>query len=159
MPHIHVRSAISLILGYVLGRQSSQWSEPVTGFDLRLLTEELTNTRVALQSTNGCEEDLRAEIRHSSVLSVVFRGLLAVECLLLASYWLIGCLHSRRIVPRAAIQEAAGDSEIDTPSSSRTDTPSASSPTRRSGPVRPSDLRRHGRSRDDIGHPGKTGDS
>lgn len=83
MPFLRPRTILSLLIGYVVGRHSSILDSQVSGFDIRVLSEELTNTRLALRAVSG--EDLKSEIRHSAALSIPFRGVLFVEFLLLVA--------------------------------------------------------------------------
>lgn len=126
--------ASARILGYL------ETTSP-TDFEVIQLSQELRSTQVALEGFTSCETSLRTEIRYSAGVDAQFRALLAVEGFLVVVYLLI---EVHRFLVRGRVRVARPVEPIaDSPDPVSTVTsPSSSGTPTRTGPVRPSDLKK-----------------
>ena len=125
--------ASARILGYF------ENSYPST-FEFIQLRQELQTTRTAIEDFTSCESSLQTEIRYSSRLDAQFNSLLFVELCLVLGYLLIEFGRYFR-VPRGS-QAVLTQPIVDSSESVSVTSPSSSGTPTRSGPIRPSDLRR-----------------
>ena len=138
---ISLRSLITWVAGFATGRLLWIVESPgVSTFEIIQLSHDLQTTRLSIEEYSTCESSLKTEIRRSAHLDISLRGILLVETILVL-IWL-GLEVTRRlgstnnpVVPRAT-------SGFSSSSSSREPSPQIDIQASRSGPLRPSDLRR-----------------
>lgn len=137
---ISLRSLVTWVAGFATGRLLWIVESPgVSTFEVVQL-HDLRATRLSIEEYSTCESSLKTEIRRSAHLDISNRGILLVEAILVVHWFGLEIirrlgLNHNPITPVVA----SGDS----PSSSSSEpSPQILTQTSRSGPLRPSDLRR-----------------
>lgn len=143
MPLLTPRSVALWLWGYLTARlvQFAGESTPAS-LELAELSRDLRLTRTAIEEYSDCENSLRTEIRYSTTLNVTLRGILFVEAILVIVY--LGLETVRLVCNRYPVLSVQTLDNIRSGESSSSEEPPVESPVpvSRTGPLRPSDLRR-----------------